>query len=421
MNNKNENIEQVLEDVTFNDAPDRGHQDLLEQKLLLNFNAAQSRQNSTWRIIMNKKMAKLAAAAAIMIGVFVGFQIFNGTSSVSWAQVRERVAAVRAVVYKAKVTGSQRGQGFEMCIEAVMAEGLGARVDAYMGSQMISQTFALGDETSHITLFPIQKKYLEVELTETNRLETGDPKVMVEAFLQGDYKELGRREINGVTVEGIESHDVSPTAGFPGGGAIMGAVEGKFIAEVVASLWVDVATGWPVEVTLDITYDKGDEQMTVVVNDFQWEAQIDPDTFASVIPEDYELMYKVDLTRTESGEQLVDGLRYFAELTGGKYPAKLTIGDILSDVGEIYKTKSSDSSFQLDDGQIVNLKYGAQHVGRLEAEGKEPVYSGATVTAADSGKVLLRWKLDDGQYRVIFGDLRIEDVSAGRLAELEAK
>ncbi|MBC8216942.1 MAG: hypothetical protein H8E73_00610 [Planctomycetes bacterium] len=421
MNENNEDIEQVLEAVTFDDAPDHGHQKLLEHKLLLNFNAVQHRHNSKWRIIMNNRMAKLAAAAVIVIGVFVGFEIFKGTGSVSWAQVREQVAAVRAVVYKAKVTGSERGQAFEWRIEAVMAEGLGTRMDAYMGSQMISQAFSLADEKSHITLFPAQKKYLEVELTEKNRVENGDPKVMVEAFLQGDYKELGRREINGVTVEGIESRDVSPTAGFPGGGGMTGAAEGKFSAEVVASLWVDVATGWPVEVTLDITDEDGKEQMTVVVSDFQWEAQVDRDTFASVIPEGYELMYTVDLGRTESGEQLVDGLKYFAELTGGRYPVKLTIGDILGEVGEIYKTKSSDSSFQLDDGQIVNLKYGAQHVDRLEAEGKEPVYCGATVTAADSDKVLLRWKLNDNRYRVIFGDLRIEDVSAQRMAELEAE
>lgn len=420
MNDNNEDIEQVLEGVTFDDAPDRGHQNLLEHKLLLNFNAAQSRHNATWRIIMNTKMAKLAAAAMIVIGVLAGFEVFKGTGSVSWAQVRERVAAVRAVVYKAKVTGSERGQAFEMRIEAVMAEGLGTRMDAYMGNQMISQAFALAEEKSHITLFPAQKKYLEVELTEKNRLENGDPKVMVEAFLKGDYKKLGRHEINGVTVEGIESHDVSATAGFPGGGGIIGAAEDEFPGEVVARLWVDVVTGWPVEVTLDITDEKGNEQMTVVVSDFQWDAQIDPDTFASVIPEGYELMYTVDLTRTESGEQLVDGLRYIAELTGGKYPAKLTIGDILGEVGEIYKTKSSDSSFKLDDGRIVNLKYGAQHIGKLEAEGKEPVYCGATVTAADVDKVLLRWKLDDDKYRVIFGDLRIEDVSPGRLAELEA-
>ncbi|MFC1634404.1 hypothetical protein ACFL5Z_06140 [Planctomycetota bacterium] len=421
MNDNNENIEQVLEDVTFDDAPDQGHQDLLEHKLLLNFNAVQPRLKSTWRIIMNKKMTKLAAAAMIVIGVFVGFEIFSGTSSVSWAQVRQQVAAVKAVIYKATISGTKRGQAFEMRIEGVMAEGLGTRMDAYMGNQMISQAFALADEISHITLFHSQKKYLQVELTEKNRIENGDPKVMVEAFLQGQYEKLERREINGVTVEGIESHEVSPTAGFPGGSGMMGAVEGKFSAEVVARLWVDMETGWPVEVTLDITYEDVEEQMTVVVSDFQWEAQIDPDTFASVIPEGYELMYTVDLNRLESGDQIVDGLRYFAELTGGRYPAKLTIGNILNEVGEIYKTKSSDPSFQVDDLQIVNLKYGAQHVGKLEAEGKEPVYSGATVTAAHVDKVLLRWKLDDGRYHVIFGDLRIEDVSAERLAELEAE
>jgi outer membrane lipoprotein-sorting protein len=421
MNDKNDNLEQVLEAVTFDDAPDHGHQNLLENKLLLNFNAVQPRHNSTWRIVMNNKMAKLAAAAVIVIGVFVGLEIFNGTSSVSWAQVRERVAAVRAVVYTAKATGSERGQTLEMRIEGVVSEGIGARQDAYMGGQIMSRVFALDGEKSHITLFPAQKKYLQVELTEKNRAENGDPKAMVEAFLQGDYKELGRREINGVTVEGIESHDVSPTAGFPGGGGMMGADEGEFPGEVVARLWVDVATGWPVEVTFDITLKNVEEPITLVVSDFQWDAQIDPDTFASVIPEDYEHMYTVDLTRTESGEQLVDGLRHFAELTGGRYPAKLTIGDILSEVGEIFKAKSSDPSFQLDDGQISNLKYGAQHFGKLEAEGKEAVYYGETVTAADSNKVLVRWKLDDSRYRVIFGDLRIEDVSAGRLAELEAE
>ncbi|MHC4438514.1 MAG: hypothetical protein ACYS3S_14220, partial [Planctomycetota bacterium] len=154
MNDNEDNLEQVLENVTFDDTPEHGHQNLLEHKLLLNFNADQPRDNSTWRIIMNNKMTKFAAAAVIVIGVFVGFEIFKGTGSVSWAQVRKQVAAVRAVVYKARVTGSERGQSVEMRIEGVMAEGLGARMDAYMGNQMLSRVFALDGEKSHITLFP---------------------------------------------------------------------------------------------------------------------------------------------------------------------------------------------------------------------------------------------------------------------------
>ena len=83
MNDNKEKIEQILEGVTFDDAPDPGHQNLLENKLLLNFNSAQPRPESACRIIMNNRMAKLAAAALIVIGVFVGFGIFTETGSVS--------------------------------------------------------------------------------------------------------------------------------------------------------------------------------------------------------------------------------------------------------------------------------------------------------------------------------------------------
>ena len=420
MNDNKENIEQVLEGLTFDDAPDRGHQDLLENKLLLNFNAVQPRHKSTWRIIMNTKMAKLAAAAVIVIGAFVGFEIFTETSSVSWAQVREQVAAVKAVIYKATVNATENDQPFQVQIEAILADEHGTRMDAYMGEQLLERSFTLEDKKTHIIIFPAKKKYIEVGLTEKNRIENGDPKLIVEAFLKGDYKELGRREINGVTLEGIQSHDVSPTAGFPGGAGLIKGLEELF-AKVIASLWVDVATGWPFEITLDITDEDGGEQVTIVVSDFQWEAQIDPTTFASVIPEDYELMYKVNAENLEEGNQIVEGLKYFAQINDGKYPAKLSIRDVVGEIGDIYRAKSGDPSFQIDDAQVSTLKYGAQYFGTLESEGKEPVYSGATVTAADVDKVLVRWKLDDGKYRVIFGDLRIEDVSSGRLAELEAK
>jgi hypothetical protein len=50
---------------------------------------------------------------------------------------------------------------------------------------------------------------------------------------------------------------------------------------------------------------------------------------------------------------------------------------------------------------------------------KEPAYYGDTVTVQDVQKVLLRWKISDDQYRVIFGDLSTMDVSTEKLAELE--
>jgi len=55
----------------------------------------------------------------------------------------------------------------------------------------------------------------------------------------------------------------------------------------------------------------------------------------------------------------------------------------------------------------------------LENENKEPVYYGDTVEPGDADKVLLRWNLEDSQYRVIFGDLNARTVTAEELSELE--
>lgn len=48
----------------------------------------------------------------------------------------------------------------------------------------------------------------------------------------------------------------------------------------------------------------------------------------------------------------------------------------------------------------------AAFYGRLANEQRNPEYFGSTVQPGDAKAVLLRWKLDDGRYRVIYGDLR---------------
>jgi hypothetical protein len=48
-------------------------------------------------------------------------------------------------------------------------------------------------------------------------------------------------------------------------------------------------------------------------------------------------------------------------------------------------------------------------------------YYGKAVGPCDKDKVLLRWKLSDGSYEVIYGDLRAEAVPFGRLRALEGR
>jgi hypothetical protein len=57
---------------------------------------------------------------------------------------------------------------------------------------------------------------------------------------------------------------------------------------------------------------------------------------------------------------------------------------------------------------------------RLQEDKKDPAYYGKTVTPKDADRVLMRWKVSENEYRVIFGDLHAETVAPEKLAELEA-
>ncbi len=54
------------------------------------------------------------------------------------------------------------------------------------------------------------------------------------------------------------------------------------------------------------------------------------------------------------------------------------------------------------------------------AQGKDVVYYGDYVDVVDSNDIMLHWKHSDGEYRVIFGDFRVETVSADELVKLQS-
>lgn len=61
---------------------------------------------------------------------------------------------------------------------------------------------------------------------------------------------------------------------------------------------------------------------------------------------------------------------------------------------------------------MIQATAAAAFYQRLANDGLEPEYFGAKVTPGDADAVLLRWKLDDGKHRVIYGDLRAESIDA---------
>ncbi|MHC4545917.1 MAG: LamG-like jellyroll fold domain-containing protein, partial [Planctomycetota bacterium] len=133
-------------------------------------------------------------------------------------------------------------------------------------------------------------------------------------------------------------------------------------------------------------------------------------------------------------EGAVEGLKLFAELAG-KYPKDLNLMTLMQQVGKLRDSQSPAAEkirqkleqAKSDEERVtalMEIMQPIQSIGMfymtLVQDGNEPAYYGDKVTPEFPHAVLMRWKIEDGKYRVIFGDLTVEDVTTDELAELEA-
>jgi hypothetical protein len=102
----------------------------------------------------------------------------------------------------------------------------------------------------------------------------------------------------------------------------------------------------------------------------------------------------------------------------------MVYGDVTRD--EMLKLagfKASPSVKEIQDEKYVKIQAATRGFARINAilrDNEDAAYYGRTVGPKDTDKVLLRWKLQEGTYQVLYGDLRSEQVSGERLKELVA-
>ncbi|MHC4396000.1 MAG: hypothetical protein ACYS1A_10140 [Planctomycetota bacterium] len=111
MNDSEKQFEDFVRDIRFDDSPNPDHRDELESRLLAEMTKKPSRQINTWRLIMKARIARLAAAAVIMILVMSGITFWpsghpeNGKwwlgSTAAWGQeIIEFLEDIEALVYR---------------------------------------------------------------------------------------------------------------------------------------------------------------------------------------------------------------------------------------------------------------------------------------------------------------------------------
>ena len=237
------------------------------------------------------------------------------------------------------------------------------------------------------------------------------------------HRELGRESFEGRELIGYEIDGEKVGLGPP----LTDPAE-----ETRAELWVDAKTRivsrlvFHVVTSVPRTRDlplSASFAMTIEYDRFDWDPSLPADWFAAVVPDGYTRRADGMPERLKMPDEsaLIEALRVFNDLAG-RYPSSLNAMNVGHEVGFLMGVIQAKRNVMERSGhgdpEIPDLKsFGEKLQGLglytlLEMKGRRPKYFGDKVTAEDADMVLLRWNLDNGQVRVIYGDLHVETATA---------
>lgn len=166
------------------------------------------------------------------------------------------------------------------------------------------------------------------------------------------------------------------------------------------------------------------DEMEIIEDAARWGAELKATVVETKAPADYSQYNKMKISSINE-QAIVQGLRSFAEIADGRYPTTLSMPSVMTEVRQFHKRKYSLETGQRHrggadpEGLTSKLKKLCETCARLAGSGV--TYYGDKVTAAGRTAVLMHWRVSYDQYRVVFGDLRVETANAQRLIELQAR
>jgi len=425
MNDDEKYLEAFVQDIPF-DPADQKHREALKTRLLNAFPRDRlqptARTVSMWRTIMKGSIPKLATAAAIVTAVLIGLNMVTvmPTGGVAWGQVLDNVRKAQSFAYriKTKMVGlPNQGETLEMETEVAVDTRYGVRMVSSMRGQPYSTIYLSIPNQVSVTIIPNQKKYVRTRMTDAHfeRMgqEHGDPRKLVEKFMAYDHAKLGRRTIDGTEVEGIECQDPRIAAG------VLSGLAGQTVENVTGRLWANVENNLPVRLEIEAFTKDGRKAVEIVTDAYRWDIEMAPSAFEPDIPDDYELGADVEVSADV--DTVIKGLRFFAKYAEGKYPSEIsamTMGRELRSAVKARLSPGEELSAQDREG-LFALQVTVRFYAGLVMEDRAPAYYGDKITAAFDNAVLMRWRLDDGRYKVILANLTTKEVTAEALVELE--
>jgi hypothetical protein len=407
-----------------------------EQNARLKMAAQASAGLRVRRFLMKSPIAKAAVAAVVVVTCVLAFTMWKSTGSIALSAVVAKVEQMQAYLYRERGTTRDQTQGDSAAETTMLVSNVyGMKsdmttVDAADGRQTRVLMYLLPERKSIVVINVTEKEYGRVALDDATlanmKLDKRDPREMLKRLLACKYTELGTAVIDGVKAQGFETTD--PT--------YLGGTDSNLSARV----WVAVDTWLPVRYELELDLREG-VHISTVQDSYQWGIPVVAGDFEPDIPADFTTNPADGMQMPSYSDQgMIDALRIVADFTG-HYPAKLdndAVHQLIKEIAGAITNEENDSlavqqwreriksagskeaAIRAGQGHFMKLMTLTLFPRILAGQGAEPVYHGDVVKPGDVTLPLMRWKTADNEYRVIFGDLHAETVTAEKLAELEA-
>jgi len=349
-----------------------------------------------WRIIMKSKMIKLAAAAVIIIAVLLGLHYFGGSidgASVAWADVVKPILNARTVIMDI-IVGSGENQ------TVIHDEVIGSRIRRTV-SNMSHADLIIDLE---------QKKLLALDHTEKTAVYIGlsglgDLKNYIE-ILRGTITMFQDKPDFHVENKGIQKID--------------GRDYIVFVADSnnqTITIWADPKTALPIRI------EQKTPNMQITGDNMQFDVVLDESRFSMEVPADYQVIQNAGIDFKKSSESdFIESLRIWAKIIeDGQFPDSINLSDIVK-VGPKFDQGLKRANFTQQQQVDVATRFGQGLVFIRFFKGQgQWHYAGKGVKLGDSNMPIFWYQPQESQtWRVIYGDLTVEDANRDELTQIEA-
>ncbi len=339
--------------------------------------------------IMKSGITKLAAAAVVILAVFIGIGVIStGPGSITFAQVVEPILNARTIICDMIIGNDENNPVMHEII-------VGSHIRRTM-SNMPNMIMVLDlDDEQMLSLDSesMTATYIDIK---------GDLGQMTQSYVKALRDLITRLKDNpDIQNLGEQIIDGHRAIGFTGGNS-----------NEEVTVWADAETLLPVRINLRIG------QMSSVMKNFELDADVDESLISTDVPPGYTLKDAQFDLGNSTEEDFIESLLVWAKVIGdGVFPDDIGTESAMKEMSTLVQ-KIAAMQVSEEEGTQIGMSFGKGMLFHqiINAQGDDWKYVGAGVKLGDADAPVF-WYQPGGStnYRVIYGDLSVKEAAPGDL------